>query len=70
MGSRTAPTGFTQQIETRPMGMLTEFVGQLSAEAEATTASAATFPSLDDFDKGATGALKWRDMVKDRVYQV
>ena len=73
MDSRTAaPTGFPQQIETRSMDMLTEFVDQLAAEAEATTASATTaaFPTLDDFDKGVTGALKWRDLVKDRVYQV
>ena len=70
MDSRTAaPTGFPQQIETRSMDILTEFVDQLAAGAEATTASAAAYPALDDFDKGATSALKWRDLVKDIVYQ-
>ena len=53
------------------MDMLTEFVDQLAAEEAATTASAAVaFPTMDDFDKGATGAFKWRDLVKCRVYQV
>ena len=33
MDSRTAPTGFPQQIETRSMDMLTEFVDQLAAPA-------------------------------------
>ena len=71
MDSRIAPTGFPQQVETRSMDMLTEFVYQLAAEAEATTTStAAAFPTLHDFDKGATRALKWRELVKNRVYQV
>ena len=54
------------------MNMLTEFVDQLAAEAGAPSASvtAATFPTLAEFDEGATGALKWKDLVTDRVYQI
>ena len=41
------------------MDMLTEFVDQFAAEAGAPSASAtAAFPTLDEFDEGATGALK------------
>ena len=50
------------------MDMLLEFVAQLAAEAEATTASAtAAFPTLDDLDEGTTGAFKWKELGKDSV---
>ena len=53
------------------MDMLTEFVDQLAAETGAPSASTtASFPTLDEFDEGATGALKWKDLVTDRVYQI
>ena len=59
------------------MDMLTEFVDQLSAEAGApqTTSSSAAaapppFPTLDDFNEGSTGAMRWKDLVQDRVYQI
>ena len=53
------------------MDMPSEFVDQLSAEAGVPQpTSAAAFPTLEDFDEGATGALKWKDLTKDRVYQI
>ena len=39
MDTQTVPMGFPHQIETRSMDLLTEFVDQLAAEAEATAAS-------------------------------
>ena len=51
--------------------MLTEFVDQLSVEAGAPQpTSAATFLTLEDFNEGSTGALKWKDMAQDRVYRL
>ena len=53
------------------MDMLTEFVDQLAAEAGAPSASTtAALPTQNEFDEGATGALKWEDLVTDRVYQI
>ena len=53
------------------MDMLTEFVDQLSAEAGAPQPiSTAAFPTLEDFNEGSTGALKWKDLIQDRVYQI
>ena len=52
------------------MDMLTEFVDQLAAEAGApqqSAAAAASFPTLEDFNEGSTGALKWKDLAQDRV---
>ena len=52
--------------------MLTKFIDQLSAEVGAPqpTSAAAAFPTLDDFNDGSTGAMKWKDLVQDRVYQI
>ena len=53
------------------MDMLIEFVDQLSAGVGAQQpTSAAAFSTLEDFDEGSTGALKWKDLTQDRVYQI
>ena len=51
------------------MDMLTEFVDQPSAAAGAPqpTSALAAFPTLDDFNEGSTGAMKWKDLVQDRL---
>ena len=69
MDKRTAPTGFTQQIETH-MDSLTDFIDQLSGEAIAPVPPPTRFPSLGDFNDNSTGALKWKDLLVDTIYQV
>ena len=69
MDSRTAPTGFPQQIEIH-MDSLTDFVDQLSAEATTALPPPTVFPTLGDFNNNATGALKRKDLLVDTIYQV
>ena len=69
MYRRTAPTGFPQQIETH-MDNLTDFVDQLRAEATAAVSPPTGFPTQGDFNDNSTGALKWKYLLVDMIYQV
>ena len=52
------------------MDNLTDFVVQLSAEATAAIPPPTGFPTLGDVNDNSTGALKWRDLLQDIIYQV
>ena len=69
MDRRTAPTGFPQQMETQT-DSLTDFIDQLNAEATAAVAPPTVFPSRGDFNDSSTGALKWKDLLVDTIYQI
>ena len=69
MDRLTAPTGFPQQRDTQ-MDRLTDFVDQLNAEATAAVPPPTGFPTLGDFNDYSTGALKWKDLIQDMIYQV
>ena len=52
------------------MDSLTDFVDQLSAEATTEVPPSTGFPTLGDFNDNSTGALKWKDLLVDMIYQV
>ena len=70
MDRRTAPRD--SHNKSKHMESLTDFIDQLSAEATTAVPPPTTtgFPSLEDFNDNSTGALKWKDLLVDTIYQV
>ena len=52
------------------MDNLSQFVDQISTEASAAVPPPTGFPSVGDFSDNYTGALKWKDLIQDTIYQV
>ena len=52
------------------MDILADFVDQLNAESTEAVPPPTGFPPLGDFNDNPTGALKWKDLLVDMIYQL
>ena len=61
---------YSRKRITKNMDSLSQFVEQLSTETSSAVPPPTGFPLAEGFNDNYTGALKWRDLIQDTIYQV